>query len=53
LDEGGGPSWIRNWVDSPVVINATSDEFYKQPMFHAIDHFRQAEHREGQKGTKP
>jgi glucosylceramidase len=42
LNEGGGPSWIGNWVDSPIVVNASADEFYKQPMFYAIGHFRWA-----------
>lgn len=26
-------------LDSPIIVNATSDEFYKQPMFYAIGHF--------------
>ncbi|KAJ3636627.1 hypothetical protein MTP99_000152 [Tenebrio molitor] len=39
LDLGGGPIFIDNFVDSPVIINATGDEFYKQPMFHHLGHF--------------
>lgn len=39
LDDIGGPNWVSNTVDSPIIINATSDEFYKQPMFYALGHF--------------
>ncbi|PIO61319.1 hypothetical protein TELCIR_17159, partial [Teladorsagia circumcincta] len=40
LNEQGGPNWVENFVDSPIIVNATSDEFYKQPMFYAMGHFR-------------
>ncbi|XP_063233884.1 lysosomal acid glucosylceramidase-like [Bacillus rossius redtenbacheri] len=39
LDADGGPNWADNTVDSPIIVNATADEFYKQPMFYAIAHF--------------
>ena len=39
LDTTGGPNWVNNEADSPVIVNATSDEFYKQPMFYALGHF--------------
>nr|CDJ96960.1 Glycoside hydrolase domain containing protein [Haemonchus contortus] len=39
LNEQGGPNWVENFVDSPVIVNATSDQFYKQPMFYAMGHF--------------
>jgi len=39
LDLGGGPNWAGNFVDSPIIVNATSGEFYKQPMFYALGHF--------------
>uniref|UniRef100_A0A183BSX3 Glucosylceramidase n=1 Tax=Globodera pallida TaxID=36090 RepID=A0A183BSX3_GLOPA len=39
LDTVGGPSWAQNFVDSPVIVNASADEFYKQPMFYAMAHF--------------
>ncbi|PSN37780.1 hypothetical protein C0J52_15853, partial [Blattella germanica] len=39
LDEAGGPNWANNVVDALIVVNATSDEFYKQPMFYAMAHF--------------
>ncbi|XP_076179500.1 lysosomal acid glucosylceramidase-like [Ptiloglossa arizonensis] len=39
LDDKGGPNWISNNVDSPIIVNATSDEFYKQPMYYALKHF--------------
>lgn len=26
-------------IDAPTIVNATADEFYKQPMFYVIGHF--------------
>lgn len=40
LDTKGGPNWASNFVDSPIIVNAKADEFYKQPMFYALGHFR-------------
>ncbi len=40
LDLQGGPNWVRNYVDSAVLVNSTADEFYKQPMFYVMGHFR-------------
>jgi glucosylceramidase len=39
LDLEGGPNWASNFVDAPVIVNATADEFYKQPMFYTMAHF--------------
>jgi len=39
LDLKGGPNWAGNLVDSPIIVNASSGEFYKQPMFYAMGHF--------------
>uniref|UniRef100_A0A1B0CZ46 Glucosylceramidase n=1 Tax=Phlebotomus papatasi TaxID=29031 RepID=A0A1B0CZ46_PHLPP len=39
LNEDGGPNYVSNHVESPVVVNKTSDEAYKQPIFYAIGHF--------------
>lgn len=39
LDLNGGPTYIGNNVDAPIMVNATADEFYKQPMFYALGHF--------------
>ncbi|CAG0891861.1 unnamed protein product [Cyprideis torosa] len=39
LDTEGGPNWANNFVDSPIIVNATAGEFYKQPMFYAMGHF--------------
>jgi glucosylceramidase len=36
----GGPNWANNFVDAPILINKTTDEFYKQPMFYFMAHFR-------------
>ncbi|XP_017959153.1 lysosomal acid glucosylceramidase isoform X2 [Drosophila navojoa] len=40
LDERGGPNYVHNYVDAPVIVNTTSrTEFYKQPIYYAIGHF--------------
>ncbi|CAI5447497.1 unnamed protein product [Caenorhabditis angaria] len=39
LDEAGGPNWVLNLVDAPIIVNRTAGEFYKQPMFYAMAHF--------------
>ncbi|CAH0546585.1 unnamed protein product [Brassicogethes aeneus] len=39
LDQEGGPCVINNKVDSPIITNNTTGEFYKQPMFYAMGHF--------------
>ena len=39
LNPQGGPNYIQNFVDSPIIINGTSNEFYKQPMFYHLGHF--------------
>lgn len=39
LDTIGGPTYILNFCDAPIIVNATSQEFYKQPMFYILGHF--------------
>ncbi|CAN7983768.1 unnamed protein product [Ixodes hexagonus] len=39
LNPRGGPNWARNFVDSPIIVNATAGEFYMQPMYYALAHF--------------
>lgn len=39
LDKTGGPTWIDNNVDSPIIVNPETDEFFKQPMYYALHHF--------------
>ncbi|XP_054836767.1 lysosomal acid glucosylceramidase-like [Eublepharis macularius] len=39
LDMNGGPNWVKNFVDSPILVDASKDEFYKQPMFYHLAHF--------------
>ncbi|KAB7497442.1 Endo-1,6-beta-D-glucanase [Armadillidium nasatum] len=39
LDTEGGPNWINNYVDAPVIVNATADEFYIQPLYYALSLF--------------
>lgn len=40
LDETGGPSYVNNTIDAPVIFNTTSKtEYYKQPTFYVFAHF--------------
>ena len=39
LDESGGPTWINNTLNCPIIVNPSTDEFYKLPMYYAIQHF--------------
>lgn len=39
LDEQGGPNWVENYVDAPIIVNAEAGEFYKQPIYYALAHF--------------
>ncbi|XP_043935243.1 lysosomal acid glucosylceramidase [Protopterus annectens] len=39
LDLKGGPTWVENYVDSPVIVDTAKDTFYKQPMFYHLAHF--------------
>lgn len=39
LDLEGGPNWVENFVDAPIIVNATSGEFYKQPIYYVLAHF--------------
>ncbi|XP_056630143.1 lysosomal acid glucosylceramidase-like [Diorhabda sublineata] len=39
LNMEGGPTWTTNYVDSPIIVNAEENEFYKQPYFYALGHF--------------
>lgn len=40
LNEIGGPNYANNYVESAVVVNATTgEEVYKQPIFYGLGHF--------------
>jgi glucosylceramidase len=39
LDLNGGPNWANNFVEGPIIVNASANEFYKQPLFYAMGHF--------------
>lgn len=39
LDLSGGPTYISNFVDAPVIVNSSAGEFYKQPMYYHLGHF--------------
>lgn len=49
LDLQGGPTYIGNYCDAPVIVNATAQEFLKQPMFYAIGHFSKFVPKDSQK----
>ena len=40
LSTKGGPNWVSNFDDSPIIVNEVEKEFYKQPMFYVMGHFR-------------
>ncbi|EDV26916.1 uncharacterized protein TRIADDRAFT_22822 [Trichoplax adhaerens] len=39
LDLKGGPNWVKNFADSPIIIDSKQDVIYKQPMFYHLAHF--------------
>ncbi|KAL1422242.1 hypothetical protein MTO96_022123 [Rhipicephalus appendiculatus] len=39
LNTEGTPSWAGHFLDSPIIVNATGQEFYKQPMYYALGQF--------------
>ncbi|XP_071988396.1 lysosomal acid glucosylceramidase isoform X2 [Engystomops pustulosus] len=39
LDVSGGPTWVGNNVDSPIIVDLGKDVFYKQPTFYHMAHF--------------
>ncbi|KAI6237853.1 Glucosylceramidase [Aphelenchoides besseyi] len=39
LNLNGGPNWVGNFVDAPVIVNISGNEFYKQPTFYVLGHF--------------
>ncbi|XP_056900850.1 lysosomal acid glucosylceramidase [Takifugu flavidus] len=39
LDHIGGPNWVKNYVDSTIIVDAQRDVFYKQPTFYSMAHF--------------
>ncbi|XP_072389163.1 lysosomal acid glucosylceramidase-like [Diabrotica undecimpunctata] len=38
LDMEGGPTFIKNYVDAPIIVNSAENEFYKQPSYYALSH---------------
>ncbi|KAL4235617.1 hypothetical protein ACF0H5_004012 [Mactra antiquata] len=39
VNMSGGPSWVDNNADSPIVVDSDIKVFYKQPMFYFMGHF--------------
>ncbi|XP_016366583.1 glucosylceramidase-like [Sinocyclocheilus rhinocerous] len=39
LNQDGGPNWVKNFVDSPIIVDPSKDVFYKQPTFYSMAHF--------------
>ncbi|KAK3924976.1 Lysosomal acid glucosylceramidase [Frankliniella fusca] len=38
LNREGGPTWAKNWVDAPIIVDANKGEFYKNPTYYAMAH---------------
>lgn len=49
LNLRGGPTYISNFCDAPIIVNADAQEFIKQPMFYGIGHFSKFIPRNSQK----
>ena len=39
LNLQGGPNWVDNFVDSPILVDTANDVYYQQPMFFFLGHF--------------
>ncbi|XP_054158452.1 putative glucosylceramidase 4 [Oppia nitens] len=39
LDTQGGPNWVQNYVDAPILANPDKHEYYRQPHFYALAQF--------------
>ncbi|CAD5225606.1 unnamed protein product [Bursaphelenchus okinawaensis] len=39
LNEQGGPNWVGNFVDAPIIVDTYKGVFYKQPMYYIMGHF--------------
>lgn len=39
LDEVGGPNWVNNLCDAPIIINVRENRIIKQMMYYAIGQF--------------
>ncbi|CAG7828025.1 unnamed protein product, partial [Allacma fusca] len=38
LDIKGGPNWAKFAADASIIVNPSTDEFFKQPFYYAISH---------------
>lgn len=39
LDLEGGPTFVGDMADAPIIVSDDGQEFYKQPTFYALGHF--------------
>ena len=39
LDMKGGLNWKNNFVDAPILVDASKQTYYRQPAFYALAHF--------------
>ncbi|CAD6193573.1 unnamed protein product [Caenorhabditis auriculariae] len=39
LNTQGGPNWVNNVVDAPVIVADNSQEYYKNPLWYVLGHF--------------
>lgn len=49
LDLQGGPTYVSNFCDAPILVDATNQEFLKQPMYYGLAHFSKFVPRDSQK----
>lgn len=49
LNLQGGPTYVSNFCDAPILVDARRQEFLKQPMFYALGHFSKFVPRNSQK----
>ncbi|KAM3959509.1 lysosomal acid glucosylceramidase-like [Aphomia sociella] len=39
LNEDGGPTYVGNYIDAPIIVYPEEKQFVKQPMYYALGHF--------------
>lgn len=49
LNLKGGPTYISNFCDAPILVNVTGQEFLKQPMYYGLGHFSKFVPRDSQR----
>ena len=39
VDMKGGPNWVNNFNDAPIIADSDKHLYYRQPSFYAMAHF--------------